>query len=180
MRRWGPWIAAALVAAVAVHLLAVRAIPWVLMRIAMNRIGALSGINTPGFAPRADENARTIVRPSPDLIYSTCVFDVADGPLRITAEIPRDTYWSLSMFAANTDNFFKLNDREAKGGRVDVVLAKQGAAVAAPPGTLVVETPTFRGIVLTRTLVDDDARLAELDAARRSFTCAPMRSNDSP
>ena len=62
----------------------------------------------------ADENARAIVRPSPDLLYAGCAFDLADGPLRIQATVPRDTYWSLSMFAANTDNFFVVNDRAAK------------------------------------------------------------------
>lgn len=180
MRRWLPWIAAALAGAALVHVVAVRAVPWLIMNAAMSRIGALSGINTTTFAPRADAGARGIVRPSPDLLYSTCVFDVSEQPLRITADVPPDTYWSLSMFAANTDNFFKVNDREAKGEHLDLVLAAAGDPVALPPGAKLVETPTFRGIVLTRTLVDDDGRLATLDEARRSFRCVPLGQNGAP
>jgi uncharacterized membrane protein len=170
MRRW---VLAALAGAAVVHVVAVWAIPRAIMRYTISRIADLGGRNVPTFAPRADETARAIVRPSPDLLYSICVFDVADGPVRVTAEVPRDTYWSVSMFADNTDNFFVLNDRQATDGRVDLMIASPGAAVDVPPGTTRVDTPSARGLVLSRTLVADEARLEELDASRRRFTCTP-------
>ena len=171
MRRWFPWLVALVLGAAAVHVAVVHAVPWVIMRIAMRGIGAAAGVNVAAFPPRADENARAIVRPSPDLLYSTCTFDVSAQPLRLTAEVPADTYWSISMFAANTDNFFKLNDREAEGGRVDLVLARQGERVALPPGARRVDAPTARGVILTRTLIAEESRFEELDRARRAFKC---------
>ena len=33
-----------------------------------------------------------------------------------------DTYWSVSVFDADTDNIYVLNDRQAKNGSVDFVL----------------------------------------------------------
>jgi len=174
VKRWLPWIAAALAGAALVHVATVRLIPWLVMRRAMEVIAGTAGVNAAVYAPRADENARAIVRPSPDLLYSSCAFDVSERPLRLRAQVPPDTYWSISMFAANTDNFYKRNDREAGGAAVDLVLALPGTAVALPAGAQRVDAPTARGIVLTRTLIADEARLDELDRARRSFTCAPL------
>ncbi len=174
MRRALPWVGAVLVGAALVHVVAVWAIPRVIMLGTMVALARQQGCNVAVYAPRADETARAVVRPSPDLLYSLCVYDVADGPVQITADVPRDTYWSVSMFAANTDNFFVLNDRQATGGRVALVLAPPGAAVEVPDGAVRVDAPSTRGIVLVRTLVSDEARLAELDAVRRTFRCGPQ------
>jgi uncharacterized membrane protein len=176
---WGRWLLLALVVAGVAHLLTVWLLPRVVMRVATSTMAEREGFNHAVFPPRADETARTIVRPSPDLLYAGCAFDVASGPLRIQAVVPKDTYWSLSMFAANTDNFFVVNDRKAASGTVDVVLAASGANVALPPGAVLVEAPSTRGIVLTRTLIADADRLGELDEARRRFTCAPLPGDGS-
>lgn len=174
MRRSLPWTLAALALAAVVHVGVVWAIPRVIMSVVVRGMTERGGVNAAQFPPRADATSRAIVRPSPDLLYAACAFDLGDGPLRLTAEIPAAGYWSLSLFAANTDNFFVVNDRTAGGPRVDVVLVRAGASVTAPPGARVVESPSARGVVLTRTLVDREERVSELDAARRTFRCAPL------
>ncbi|MCW5888965.1 MAG: DUF1254 domain-containing protein [bacterium] len=174
MRRALPWILAALVGAAVVHTLTIRLLPWAIMRYTMRIMAHAGGPNHAVHPPRVDATARAVVRPSPDLLYSACTFDVSGGPVHVTAEVPRDTYWSISMFAADTDNFFVLSDRQANGDRVDVVVAAPGAAVTLPPGAVRVDVPTTRGVILERTLVIDEARLPELDAVRRRFTCAPL------
>jgi hypothetical protein len=40
-----------------------------------------------------------------------------------------------------------------------------------------VAAPTRRSIVLFRTLVNDEARLAGIDAARHNATCQPYKAN---
>lgn len=174
MRRLLPWVLAALAGAVLVHILTIRLLPWGIMRFTMGMMAHERGRNAAVHPPRVDETARAVVRPSPDLLYSACTFDVSDGPVRVTAEVPRDTYWSVSLFAANTDNFFVVSDRQATAARVDLVIARPGADVALPAGAVRVDTPTVRGVVLERTLVIDEARFPELDAVRRRFTCAPL------
>lgn len=171
MRQALPWALAALAGAVVVHVVTVWAVPRAIMAATMFGMARRAGSNVAIFAPRADETSRAVVRPSPDLLYSICAFDLSDGPVRITADVPRDTYWSVSMFAANTDNFFVLNDRQAASGHVDLVLAAVGTTVDVPPGALRVDAPSTRGLVLSRTLVADEARLEEFDASRRRFTC---------
>jgi uncharacterized membrane protein len=168
------WLALALGVAVVTHAATVWLLPRVVMSVATESMAERAGFNQAVFPPRADETARTIVRPSPDLLYAGCAFDLSAGPLRIEAVVPRDTYWSLSMFAANTDNFFVINDRGVPSGTVDLVLATAGSAVAVPDGATVVEAPSARGIVLTRMVVASAQRAAELDATRRRFSCAPL------
>jgi uncharacterized membrane protein len=172
--RWSRILLLGLAGVVVVHLATVRLLPRVVMGIATAGMARVSGFNAAVFPPRADSAARTIVRPSPDLLYAGCAFDVRQHPLRIRAEVPRDTYWSLSMFAANTDNFFVVNDRQATSGVIDVVLARAGSEVALPDGAQLVEAPSWRGIVLTRTLVTSEERLPEIDQARRRFSCTPL------
>lgn len=173
---WVRWLLLALGVAVVTHAATVWLLPRVVMTVASEGMaeGSGAGFNHAVFPPRADENARTIVRPSPDLLYAGCAFDVADGPIRIRATVPPDTYWSLSMFAANTDNFFVVNDRGVPSGAVDLVLAAAGSAVSVPQGATLVEAPSARGIVLTRTLIASEQRVAELDQARRRFSCVPL------
>jgi len=174
MRPWLRWTLLGIAGVIAVHVATVRLLPRVVMGIATAGMARAAGFNAAVFPPRADATSRAIVRPSPDLLYAGCAFDVRHQALHIRAEVPPDTYWSLSMFAANTDNFFVVNDRQATSGVVDVVLASPGSDVELPPGARLIEAPSWRGIVLTRTLIPSAQRLAELDQARRRFSCTPL------
>ncbi len=138
-----------------------------------NQILERGGINVALPAHRADASSRTVVRPSPDLLYTACVFDLGKGPLHITAPVP-DSYLSISGFAADTSNFFALNDRDAPqdaGLPRSLDLWITGPSATAPPGAQrTVSAPTRRGLVLFRTLVQDrssDTALAEIRAAQR-------------
>ena len=132
---------------------------------------ASGGYNVALPARRADASARTVVRPSPDLLYTVCVFDLSKGDLQISAPVP-DSYASVSGFAADSSNFFAVNDRTAtisKDGRkrFELLLTRR-AAPAAATGTQVVVSPSDRGLVLFRTLITDDSALPGLQAGFQS------------
>jgi uncharacterized membrane protein len=114
--------------------------------------------------------SRTIVRPSPDFAYSICAYDLSEGPVHISAA-PWGAYWSLSLYAANSDNYFVIDDREAHGGAA-ITLVRRGRQ--RPDGAVqVVESPTTRGIALIRRLaprVDDYAAAARIAG---DDICAP-------
>ena len=81
------------------------------------------------------------------------------------------------MYAANSDNFFVLNDRKAAGVPVDLVLIGPDTPEPAdvPAGARLVRAPGGRGLLLMRVLVSDDA--AEREAAevgRRTLRCTPL------
>ena len=167
-RNWG-WILATLVVAGVAHVASVMATPHIIMHMTMRGIGR-GGVNTMMFGKRPTSASRGVVRPSPDLLYASCVYDLSKGPVRVTASGMPDTYWSVSLFDADTNNFYVLNDRQAKTGAVDFTIVPPDQDKQ-PLGT-VVRSPTRRGLVLFRTLIDDEKRVAEIDRARRSAACA--------
>jgi uncharacterized membrane protein len=169
-REWTGWIAGALIVAVLVHTASVWALPHVVMRMALNRMGS---INTIHHQSRVTAKSRGIVRPSPDLLYSACPFDLSNGALEVQAPIPPETYWSASAFDANTDNFFAINDRTVGGQPLELIILppaqrKEPEHIA---GQLVIHAPTVRGLVLFRTLINDEKNSARIDAVRRQARC---------
>ena len=131
----------------------------------------------PYVIPMTDAPSRRVVMPSPDLLYALCPFDVRQQPFRIQADPHPPGYWSIALYAANSDNFFVLNDRQAAGAPVDLVLVgpETGKASALPAGAKVVTAPSGRGLLLMRVLVGDYAAEREaVEAARRSLRCTPL------
>ena len=112
-----------------------------------------------------------------DLLYSICVYDLsaADGAVRVHTHDMPETYWSASVFDADTNNFYAINDQQAKSGAADFILVPQGKSAEANR-LPVVTAPTNRGIVLFRTLVNDEADVARIDAARHNAACEPYKT----
>jgi uncharacterized membrane protein len=165
------WIAGVLLGAVVVHFAAVGALPSILMGRAMARM-QLAPVNEFAHPPLATAEARRIVRPSPDLAYSSLVFDVSERALEISVPLTAP-YTSLSGFAANTDNFFAINDRSAGASEITVVLVGPGTPRERLEGARVVESPSARGILLVRRVVPSEGAFAEIDAVRKRATVRP-------
>ncbi len=174
MKSWPYLLAATLILAGIVHVSAILMWPDFVMNRLVGGLETRAGLNTAVHAPRADADARNVVRPSPDLIYTICAFDVSERPLKISSPVPADTYFSLSMFGDNTDNFFVVNDSQLEKDSVSVVLVKPGSAVSELGGAPVVIAPSVRGVILFRTLIASEDRFEELDAIRREATCEVM------
>ncbi len=114
------------------------------------------------------------MRPSPDLAYSVCVFDLRRGPVRIT---PPDStaYMSVSGFAAQTDSFFAFNDQEISDEGLEVLLVGRQPSEPVPAHVKVVRSPTLRGVVLMRWVVRSPEHFAVVDEARKQARCEPVR-----
>lgn len=168
---WGKYVLGALVIAIAVHFAAIYAAPRLMMNVAIERIGAVAGVNAWRLGDRVTATSRWVVRPSPDFAYSTCVFDLSEGPVVITAT-PWGSYWSLSLYAANSDNFFVIDDREAHFG-AEITLVRRGAAH--PEGaSMVVESPSTRGIALIRRLAPTPSTYDAAKAVAVEDVCASV------
>ena len=172
-RAW-KWIAATLLVAAIVHGATVLLLPRLIMLRTVAGISKQAAANTILHAPRPNARSRGVVRPSPDMLYSICIYDLgaAGGAVRVSTHDMPDTYWSVSLFDIDTNNFYALNDRQTKAGAADFVLTAPGAP-AGSAGLPAVVPPGNRGIVLFRTLINDESRTAEIDAARRSANCRP-------
>jgi len=158
-----------------VHVASVMAIPRLVMWRATGLMARNNGYNTMSHAVRATWQSRTIVRPSPDLLYSSCPYDLsaAGAALHVHASGMPDTYWSVSVFDADTNNIYVLNDRQAKNGSVDFVLVGPHSGFLSPAksGPPQVWTPTSHGVVLFRTLINDETHFAEIDSGRKHAAC---------
>jgi uncharacterized membrane protein len=175
MKTWFRWIVLTLTLAVVFHLLTVTLLPRVIMELAIQRIQNRSGSedNTLVHSPRVTVDSRHVVKPSPDLLYSICVYDVSAKPLRITAPVP-DTYWSISFYQTNTDNFYVLNDRQAKSNPVDIVLVGPDMAVPRVENSQVVVAPTNKGVFLLRSLIEDEDKLGDLIKVQKAAVCRTL------
>jgi uncharacterized membrane protein len=147
------------------------ATPFVLMSTAMDRIGRGAPVNQFGFGKLATADNQPIVRPSPDLVYSSCVFDVSDGPVLIDVPAVPDSYWSVSIFDARTDVAKVISVRENGGNPARIVLHHEDMQLEMVPDYEPVALKYTKGIALIRILLKDAAQYAAVDAIRRKSTC---------
>jgi len=171
MRRWLGPILFGLIVAAATAWAAVLYIPYGLMNVAMDRLGQ-GGVNTMSYGNLATPERQPVVRPSPDLAYSSCPYDLSSGPVEIDVTPVAGRYSSLSIFDAATDVIFVRNDVEAGSKPYRVVIAREGQRV--PAGAETIRTNHDRGIALIRLLLKDPGEIAGLDAARRQSSCGPV------
>lgn len=167
-----PWLIASLLGLVAAAIgyrITLDRAPGLLMAAAERRVAAAGAWNTMSFGPLATDRARAIVRPSPDLAYASCPFDLAKGPVVVEALPVAAPYWSLSVFGAQTDVAFVRNNRQSGDRPIRIALVRAG--MVAPAGYEPVAVPADRGIALIRILVADRAGFAALDQARRLSSC---------
>lgn len=175
---WPGWLLGVALIAALTHLAAVHAYPRLLMHGAWEAISRSADDTGLVHAPRPDATSRTVVRPSPDLVYSVCLYDLAAGPWSIRLEVP-DSYVSVSLYAMNTDNFFTVNDRQATAGTMELLIVSgpvdeyESASGGRP---LVVRAPGERGMALVRYFAGSGANAAAIEAARRTLACGPAAS----
>lgn len=163
---------AGLVLGIIVYRIVLQQVPVRLMSMAEQRLLKMrnNASNTffHGRAPTA--KARQIVMPSPDLVYSSCVYDLGKGALRMQGNLPpAGHYWSLSLYAHNTDNYFVLNDRELPDRRFDLMLYPPSAGVGASKSA--VRSPSLTGIALIRMIQRREDDLAMIQASQQSTSC---------
>lgn len=169
------WLIAVIIIAAIAHGAALYFGPSLIMGTVMSRAAAVSGVNGMAYPPRPNAANNTVVRSSPDLLYNICVYDVSEKPLLVTAEVPPGTYWSAAFYDLNTDNYRVINDGQARTGGIRVLVTKPGTPAAeATAGAETIVSPTTRGLVLIRTLINDEANFAAIDTARRQAKCRSL------
>lgn len=171
MKRALRWLAGAILIAIPAHLAAVWAAPYAIMWQAGNGMRKAGiGDNKILHAPPVTAASRNVVRPSPDLAYSICRYNLAHGPVRLKAPKP-DVYFSISAYANNTDNFFILNDRDMNADGADVVLATASQSNRFPDAVI---APSATGVVLFRRVVPDGPAWSVIRGDRAGIACEPI------
>lgn len=155
------------------HVGTILAAPRAIMHVALGKMsGDGRAVNRFVFGDRTTQNSRRVVRPSPDLAYASCVYDLSGGPLLVqAAPTPGGGYVSISVFDARTDNIAVFDTSQNPQG-IRFVLARAGQGV--PSGLPVVTANDDRGVILDRRLAPTAQAFAVADQARRADSCAPL------
>lgn len=158
------------------HIGIVWLVPRAITGVVMSRIVGQVGENQALTTPLPNATSRGVVMPSPDLLYAICVFDLAAGPLHVTAR-PSADYWSLALYDRNSDNFYTVNDKELAGAPLDLLVGIEAAdatLLARFPTARSVRAPHATGVVLVRGLVLDRSNMTAALATQASVQCAPV------
>lgn len=175
-REWYFWIALTILVAVIVHLGSLHLLPRLIMARALDRLGPANSMHV---GHRPDSSARAVVRPSPDILYAACPFDLSKGPLRVTAPVTHSTYWSVSAFDSATNNFFVKNDHDITGDGIELVVVRPGQGFPPPDKSLehiFLFAPSERGLILIRTVIDDEKHLGTLSDLLHRARCETVAS----
>jgi len=124
--------------------------------------------------PKSTPQTQNVVRPSPDLSYSVCLFDFDEnpGPLDIRAAAWRDM-GSLSFYDADTNNFARYRiDEDAKSG--SVIMYPPDTSMVEHSGAHSVTAPTKRGIILIRRLAPTLEAHRDVREISGGDSCGPL------
>jgi uncharacterized membrane protein len=163
--RWSLFIAAL---AIGVHFMTLYYLPGVLMARTMSALSRSVGINTMAFPQRSDASTRLMTRPNPDVLISSCVFNLAQSRVQINAAVPREGQWSLTVYGEDARPFY-FRTNQSGDATFSAVLIEPGGAAQQSGKTI--RSPSFGGVILIRALIDDEASLAESDRVRHQASC---------
>jgi uncharacterized membrane protein len=168
-------ILATLVLAAVGHAVIVVASPYLMMRRQMRIHLASRSANQLSPGRRASADVRTAARrPNADMLMSNAVFDLRKGPLRFSSPVPRDYYWSVSFFGANSVCFRVFNQADVASDAVDIRLILKGAEDASADDAQVVTSPSKRGIVVIRQAIPSAEAFADVAALQNRATLSAV------
>lgn len=138
------------------------------------RFGADGQFHTLAMAESGNE---PIVGLDPKMMVAVCRFSLANGPLRVRADLP-DEFWSAAVFDRRGRNVYSLNDRAAEKSHLDLAImtpVQLAQLRQNPPPALetaiVLELPIQTGFVLLRAFVPDESMLPGTTASLHGADC---------
>lgn len=138
------------------------------------------GMKPNRLSPARIRTAKTakVVADNADTLTRSAIIDLSDGPVVFTADVPADDrYWSVSLFAHNTDTYFVTNDRKTGPGPYRLLIRTKDQA--APQGVAVDDvavSPSRKSFLIIRAIMRDRNDLAEAQALQAQV----MKSEVAP
>jgi uncharacterized membrane protein len=167
-----PWIVFTLALATILHYIALAFVPRIMMKrtvAGLQRLLGGDGWNRMSYGGLSGGRKR-VARTSPDVASTFGTYNVAPAPLRIQVDVPSgDSYWSLALYAWNTQNFYVVNDRTAPSPTFTLVVVPRGSHHQPAPGEHVVIAPTPRGMIVQRMILRNPASAAEIARVRTAL-----------
>ena len=124
-----------------------------------------------------DEFSRFVVKPNPDFLYSSCFYNLNNGPLLVEAAALPTSYWSLALYAPNTVNFYVKNNVVSKTAKLKLFLAqREEDRSCMPSGAEFLRPKEAKGVLLFRFLVTDtsESSFPKIKQAQKSLHLRPI------
>jgi len=150
--------------------------PNILFRGAKKKIGTIENEMRYGKLP--DETSRFVVKPNPDFLYTTCFYNLDDGPLQLTGDLPDSSYWSIAFYEPNTVNFYVKNDQQFHSDNLNLLIVNEEDKKPTNVEDFeIVESPSKKGLVLFRLLVTDTSpeNVEKFEAIQKSVKVQPYQ-----
>jgi len=173
-------ILAAPVAAGILHICATLAAPYLTAASAYSRLAPGLPINRMQILPVAAAGAEPLPFMSPDARYAMCRFSTSAGPVNVTATLPPDLGWTLTVITPEGDNVYATASVPSRPTPVSLMLVPsedaflgvtmeaRGIANSATPPTAVSAT---RGIIVVRGPDKGFAYQHQVEAMLRDAQC---------
>lgn len=168
------WTIFVLGLSVVFHFLVVLAIPNVTVMSASSRIADAGGLNkalhshSPGAERWLDGRLS-----NPDILTSVCAFNLALGPVRISAQVP-GALWSVSIYSDNRQLIHTLRESDVTDRSFDAIVAGTGQQFSNDEGIREIHLARFTGIVVFRSIIDPAQDIKMQQALNETSRCTAL------
>jgi uncharacterized membrane protein len=174
------YVAATAIVAALVHLIVVLITPSVATRDAFALLTPQGGLSETVALPRASPDQKTLPYADPAVAWAFCRYDLASGPVRVTAPVGR-AFASISFHTRHGLVFYALTDKAATHRVIDAVLATPGDIRALeahddeddPSRDLRIAAPAPEGYVVVRVFSELPSLYPEAEAQAMRLVCKP-------
>jgi len=178
LRTLATLMAATLILAAIVHLVVILLVPRFAERDAYTRLARASERDATTLQPRAAPTEREFPYADPAVAMAICRFDLANGPVRITAPAGRG-FTSLSFHTAHGQSFYALTDKAAAQDTIEAVLAtpedirelEAQDDEEDPSHDLRVQAPERQGFVALRVFSEEPSLYPAAEELAKQLVC---------
>ncbi len=122
----------------------------------------------------ADHTFRDFTSPNNDTPYSSAWLDLSKEPVVISVPDTAGLYYVLALMDFYTNNFSYIGHRVTGTAKGDYLVVGPDWKGAIPAGLALIKSPTNAVWILGRTLVADEADLANLHKIQDQYKLAPL------
>ena len=178
---WGTF-AVALVCGGIIHIAATLLLPRFATGSAFNRLAAQLPANTMRILPPAAAASQPLPFLGPDTRLAVCRFDVSQGPVSVTAQLP-DKGWTLGLYTQQGDNFYAVPAQDFRKAEVLFTLVQADERVfglfnwGRSPDTSAarITVPQTAGLVVVRAPLRGRAYEGETEAVLARASCGAAK-----
>jgi uncharacterized membrane protein len=131
--RWH-WLAAAVLAGILLHFIAVFAVTNAFARRDLGALGNLGPTNAMTVLAPITHDNQPMPFMMPDTRYAVCLYDIAKGPLVLRATLGDDD-WSIALYDPNGDNVYVVTGADLDRREIELLLTAKQDGLASPLST---------------------------------------------